>query len=44
MHLVLYIFIRDYAKFILIIEAGKAEIIILLYLNMQPIYWMQESC
>jgi hypothetical protein len=33
MHLVPHIFIKDYTKFILITEAGKAETIILLYLN-----------
>jgi len=33
MYLVLYIFIKNYIKFILITETGKAEIIILLYFN-----------
>jgi hypothetical protein len=33
MHLVLYIFIKDYIKSILITEVGKAKTIILLYLN-----------
>ena len=34
-YLVLYIFIKGYAKSILITEVGKAETIILLYLNMR---------